>query len=171
MTLSEKINLALAISSFILALISVGTVILALHQNNKMLESSTRPYVAVKYDVIIYPGEVARYIVVKNYGQSSAKISTIKCEGTIARDLRDRLSMLEGTSIAPGQHISYYVGDSNPGTPEHITVTCTYTTIGGKKKSYTEETPLVLVAGARVKRSQKPAAASFALQEIAEKLL
>ena len=47
MTTEEIINLILCILSFLLAAISVVTVILTLKQNNKMLEASVRPYVVV----------------------------------------------------------------------------------------------------------------------------
>ena len=47
MTTSEIINLILCILSFVLAAISVITVVITLKQNNKMLEANVRPYVVV----------------------------------------------------------------------------------------------------------------------------
>ena len=52
MDLSVKVNLALAIGSFVLAAVSVITVIITLLQNNKMLKESTRPYITIYIDSI-----------------------------------------------------------------------------------------------------------------------
>ena len=43
MDLATKVNIALCILSFILAAISVVTVVITLRQNNKMISESTRP--------------------------------------------------------------------------------------------------------------------------------
>lgn len=47
MTVSDWINLSLSILSFILAVISVVTVVITLRQNHKMIEESNRPYITV----------------------------------------------------------------------------------------------------------------------------
>ncbi len=41
---------SITVLSFILAVISVITVIIAIWQNNRMLEASTRPYVSIYFD-------------------------------------------------------------------------------------------------------------------------
>ena len=50
MEASDWINMSLSILSFILAAISVITVVLTLRQNNKMIEESSRPYISVYGD-------------------------------------------------------------------------------------------------------------------------
>ena len=50
MDLSTKVNIALCVLSFVLAFISVVTVVLTLIQNNKMIENSTRPYICIYFD-------------------------------------------------------------------------------------------------------------------------
>lgn len=65
MTVSDMINLGLAIASFLLATISIVTVIITLLQNKKMIENSTRPYITVMYETITRPAELCRYIVLK----------------------------------------------------------------------------------------------------------
>ena len=50
MTVSDWINLSLSILSFILAVISVVTVVITLRQNHKMIEESNRPYITVYGD-------------------------------------------------------------------------------------------------------------------------
>ena len=67
MTIGDWINVVLCILSFILAGISVVTVVITLKQNNKMIESSTRAYIAVSGQSInVQSGEFL--LVVKNYG-------------------------------------------------------------------------------------------------------
>ena len=46
MDLATKVNIILCILSFILALISIITVIITLRQNQQMLENSSRPMCA-----------------------------------------------------------------------------------------------------------------------------
>lgn len=47
MDLSTKVNIVLSVLSFILAVISIVTVVITLRQNNKMIENSSRPYVFI----------------------------------------------------------------------------------------------------------------------------
>ena len=108
LTPSDIINVVLCILSFILAAISVITVVVTLRQNSKMIESSTRPY------LVIY-GQVANfqnpsfYLVLKNFGQSAATIHYLNCD----QDLKDYayhtertpLGCLEGVLVAPQQKI------------------------------------------------------------------
>lgn len=47
MDLSTKVNIVLSVLSFILAVISIVTVVITLRQNNKMIENSSRPYVCI----------------------------------------------------------------------------------------------------------------------------
>ena len=71
MDLSTKVNIVLSVLSFILAVISIVTVVITLRQNNKMIENSSRPYVCIYFDYI-QCGEPTGYFVVKNFGASSA---------------------------------------------------------------------------------------------------
>ena len=45
MDVSTIVNIILCVLSFILAAISVVTVVITLRQNNKMIEESTRPFI------------------------------------------------------------------------------------------------------------------------------
>lgn len=51
MTTSDCVNLSLAKLSFILAVISVVTVVITLRQNKKMIESNSRPYITIYGDM------------------------------------------------------------------------------------------------------------------------
>ena len=109
MTLSDKINLTLAIASFLLAAVSVVTVVITLRQNSKMLELSSRPYLAL-YGAVTGFDATIFYLVLRNFGQSAAHIVSFssnvdlsKCN--IASNLPVPFSHIVGHTIAPGQAI------------------------------------------------------------------
>ena len=66
MDLSVKVNLALAIGSFVLAAVSVITVIITLLQNNKMLKESTRPYITIYIDSITICEQTSFFVLKKD---------------------------------------------------------------------------------------------------------
>lgn len=106
MSLSDYINLSLSVLSLLLAIISVITVILTLKQNSKMIESATRAYISV-YGDSINNNSIKFYIVIKNFGQSSAKITSFECDTDLVlfSFKNDRIPFLhmQGTSMAPNQ--------------------------------------------------------------------
>ena len=74
MDVSTIVNIILCVLSFILAVISVVTVVITLRQNNRMIEESTRPFISVYTDEI-NAGDPFFYLVVKNFGKSTAYIT------------------------------------------------------------------------------------------------
>lgn len=108
MSISDKINLCLCILSFILAVISVVTVVITLKQNNKMIENSTRPYIGV-YSQKTDFGSLKYFLVLKNFGTSQAVITDFKCNIDLSKyTLFYNISPFEhiiGTSIFPQQSI------------------------------------------------------------------
>lgn len=168
MQVSDWINVVLCILSFLLALISVVTVLITLRQNHRMIENATRPYVSAKYETVAFPDGTERYIVVKNYGQTSAQILEMNCSGSAEQSHMDRVNKLNGFTLAPGQLIIYYFGKASPNAPEIITLFCRYRSIEGKE--YQEKLTLQLSVGSRSRRCQDEAAIPFALQEITERL-
>lgn len=108
MTTSEIINIILCILSFLLAAISVVTVVITIRQNNRMIESSTRPYVVVTSQITNFQNP-AFYLVLKNFGQSGATIDSLECDIDLAKcsynDKYIPLSNLNNTFIAPQQSI------------------------------------------------------------------
>lgn len=108
MDLATKINIVLCILSFILAFISIVTVVVTLRQNNKMIENSTRPYICIYFD-FTQCGEPTGYFVVKNFGTSAAFIDSLTYNNVIKehpKTLADICAIfdgLSGNSIAPGQ--------------------------------------------------------------------
>lgn len=73
------VNTVLCILSFILAVISVVTVVLTLKQNNRMIEESTRPCISVYTDEI-NTGNPFFYLIVKNFGKSPAYITKFESD-------------------------------------------------------------------------------------------
>lgn len=107
MEVSDWINMSLSILSFILAAISVITVVLTLRQNNKMIEESSRPYISVYGDETNFSSPQF-YIVVKNFGKTGAIIKDFSCD----IDLKQYSYQPEwepfqdiiGTMLAPNQN-------------------------------------------------------------------
>ena len=100
MDLSTKVNIVLSVLSFILAAISIVTVVITLRQNNKMIENSSRPYVCVYFDYM-QCGEPTGYFVVKNFGASSAFIDSLTYNDVIQnhpKSLADISTIFDGLS-------------------------------------------------------------------------
>ena len=105
---SDKINIALCILSFVLAAISVITVIITLRQNSKMIENSTRPYITI-YGKKVNFGILKYYLIVKNFGSSGATITNFTSETDLSKyaDLYNPavFKHIIGTHLAPQQSI------------------------------------------------------------------
>lgn len=172
MTVSDMINLGLAIASFLLATISIVTVIITLLQNKKMIENSTRPYITVMYETITRPAELCRYIVLKNFGQTAAKITAMECTGDTNEAFLTQFENVEGLTLAPSQRLLYFYG--GPNTESVDVVSFKYSYQAGRK-IYHEDVTLQLIAGASVRRSGRTTpdttSAAYALQEIVERMI
>lgn len=106
MDLSDKINLALSISSFLLAALSIVFVVITLRQNSKMIENSTRPYIAI-YGTYTNFETPTYHLVIKNFGTSGARIENFHVSENIldyspAKELKP-FSTLKGAFFAPNQ--------------------------------------------------------------------
>lgn len=107
MDTSTIVNIILCVLSFILAAISVVTVVITLRQNNKMIEESTRPVISVYTDEI-NAGNPFFYLIVKNFGKSPAYITKFEYDFDFKgcykiRNDRDYLEGLNNAVLAPGQ--------------------------------------------------------------------
>lgn len=109
MNISDCINVVLCILSFILAVISVITVVVTLRQNHKMIQNSTRPYVVANAQVTNFQNP-AFYLVIKNFGNSGAiikeMVSDIDLRLVSYREEHTPFSNFDGTFIAPGQAVT-----------------------------------------------------------------
>ncbi|MGN0298902.1 MAG: hypothetical protein ACI4C1_06975 [Lachnospiraceae bacterium] len=107
MDIATKINIALCILSFVLAAISVVTVVITLRQNSKMIEESSRAIISI-YGESINPGAPMFYIVIKNFGHSLAVITKFHSDFDFSdcygfKTDRNFINDLNNSSIAPGQ--------------------------------------------------------------------
>lgn len=170
MTLSDWITLSFSLFSLALTVVSIIGVYFTLKQNREMIENATRPYIIVSYEtMLLTPKEVSRYIMVKNYGHSSAVILHMDCTGIDNPILLKQIQKLKGTTLAPGQRRLYYVGgQDNISSSEAADFSFSYK---WGKNIYTENTTIRLVSGAQVSRHPNPSVMELTLQEIAERML
>ena len=109
MLLSDWINVALCILSFLLAAISVITVVVTLRQNQLMIENATRPY--VKIYVAVTSFHVTQFhLVLRNSGQSSALITDFSSSIDLSNLVFDEklpvpFEHIVGHTLDPGQSL------------------------------------------------------------------
>ena len=137
MIIGDWINVVLCVLSFVLAAISVVTVVITLRQNNKMIESSTRAYIAVSGQSInVQSSEFL--LVVKNYGNSSAIIENITFDIPLkpymyALDI-EPFSAVTNATLCPNQNIVCNLNPVKMGEDNITIIHCTVTyTSNGKK--------------------------------------
>ena len=120
LTASDIINLLGIAASLTASVVAIIISILALRQNSKMIEDSTRP------NIQIYPVYLDHifYIVIRNFGNSEAIIDELKCyhkfnEAEYFNDPNnDDFAKLNGSSFCPGYSLrcplaSYAVEDAD----------------------------------------------------------
>lgn len=170
------VNVILCVLSFILAVISVITVVITLRQNHKMIDNSTRPYVTVYSSVTNCDG-IRYYLCVKNFGQSGAVITEFNCNCDLSQysyhDGKTPFEHLSNTFIAPGQsflcnidHLKFF---KNPPT---LTFTVKYK---ADSKKYMDtfiinpEADSDLIHTRSCSKNQELASISYTLQELVER--
>ena len=106
MTFSDKIELACIVITAITAVVAVIISIFTLRQNSRMIEDANRPYISI-YGLSTYMGFRQYYIIIKNFGQSSACIDSLTYDFDIAKISKhnacDPFSCIDGVTIVPGQ--------------------------------------------------------------------
>ena len=104
MDVSTIVNIILCVLSFILAAISVVTVVITLRQNNKMIEESTRPFISVYTDEI-NAGNPFFYLVIKNFGKSTAYITNLSMTLTSMDAIKsEMIEIICSNLIMPSWH-------------------------------------------------------------------
>lgn len=171
------VNIILCVLSFVLAALSVVTVVITLRQNNKMIEESTRPVIAVYTDEI-NAGTPIFYLVIKNFGKSPAHITKFEYDFDFrgcykVQNDRDYLKLLNNSVLAPGQSricmLDYHKID------KEVTFSLVYRS--GSGKVYFEKFTIDLKAGVSMLRSKVSTKGeelntiSYTLQEMLQKNL
>ena len=177
MTVSDWINLSLSILSFILAVISVVTVVITLRQNHKMIEESNRPYITVYGDETNFSSPQF-YLIIKNFGKTGAIIESLDCDIDLSKYSYQTgitpFQNIVGTLIAPNQNFVCNIDNMQLGADnvDVINFTIKYTANG---KVYCEKYPVnysALKKNITTKVSTKDKelkAISYALQEMVQK--
>lgn len=174
-------NVVLSVLSFLLAAIAVVVSMLTLKQNNRMIESSTRPYIGITGEYVNYG--VSQYkVFLKNYGNSAAYIESmtfgIDLQGYLpGRPERIPFDGILGVSILPGQTIACLLdGEAiRCSNMEDISVSVVYKS--SEEKQYRDNfiVPIELyqsVTSGRVLNNADPIKTiAFTLQAIADKSL
>lgn len=144
MSVSDWINLSLAILSFILAAISVVTVVITLRQNHKMIEESNRPYISIYGDETNFSSPQF-YIVLKNFGKTGAIIKSLECDIDLSKYSYQTgivpFQHIIGTLLAPNQNFICNIDNKKLGEDdiEIINFSITYSANG---KTYKENYPV-----------------------------
>lgn len=109
MSISDKIQLALLITTIFIGIFSIVISIFTLRSSNKMIEESTRPYLCI-YLQAINSGTLHFYVIIKNFGSSGAKITKFIPEFDLeklkALDKQKKpFDKIQGTFLAPNQKL------------------------------------------------------------------
>ena len=108
MIISDKIELACIVITAITSVAAIIISVFTLRQNSKMIEDSSRPYIGI-YLSSTYIRNVSVYLIVKNYGQSSAFIESFTYDFDLANcsshNIPDRepFQNIENATLMPGQ--------------------------------------------------------------------
>ncbi|WKY45972.1 hypothetical protein Q5O14_07720 [Eubacteriaceae bacterium ES2] len=163
--------------SSLIALIAVAISIATLQQNRNMIEESTRPYIAVYVTDIDFTTQV-RYLIVKNFGQTGAKIISFKTSPdllniTLNPGVRP-FGKIENSFLSPNQyHLCAIDFDKCREFPD-VTVEIAYES---KHSSYSDKYTLNLIsesdnlANKHTKEGNELKYISNALQNLVERQL
>lgn len=79
MTTSDIIQIIAIVASVITSIISIGIAIATLRQTNKITKDANRPDIAIYFQCTQSGSLQNRYLVIKNFGKTSATIKNITC--------------------------------------------------------------------------------------------
>ncbi|MDZ4991906.1 hypothetical protein [Clostridium perfringens] len=101
---SDIIQLVTLLVTTITAITSIIISVKALKQTSKSIEDANRPYIVIYHDFIQVQSSRSNYLIIKNFGKSSAIIDSITYSNT---DFYENKTLpfenLKKCSIAPGQ--------------------------------------------------------------------
>lgn len=175
---SDLVQMAGILVSLLTGLIAIFISVVTLRQNNRMIENSSRPYVAI-YTGITNFQSPSYYIIVKNFGQSGAYITEFFCDYDLSQYSYNEnhvpFSHMSGTFLAPGQTFSCNIDPLKLFEDVHpLTFNVKYQ-FG--EKTYKDTFILNVEADADIvhtracSTNKELSIISYALQDIAEKML
>lgn len=179
MSTYEIIQIAGIIISAFTSIVAIVISVKTLCQNSKMIEESTRPYITV-YTNTTYFGEPTLYLVIKNFGSTSATISNFYCDTNLEEysylETIKPFSDINGLNLAPNQKISYPIKTRNESNEliKNIKISFDYS---DKFKVYSENKVINLSeyynsADLRIYNENEPfKSVAYSIEDISEKML
>lgn len=173
---SDIVQILGIIASFLTAIVAIIISLVTLRQNSKMLEESSRAVISV-YSQSINTGTPMLFLVVKNFGNSTATISKFDYDFDFTdcycfRSNRDYLKDLVGSTLAPKQSRICLIDYKKINNP--VTFTLEYQS---GRKTYCEAFTIDLKAGVDLPtpktatKDKELKTISYALQEMLQKNL
>ena len=100
-----RVNIISVIMTVIISVISIIIAILTLRQNSKVIKEANRPSLIISLETISI-SSMRKYLVLKNFGNTPAKIESIECSVDINSILYINLfEKMTNCTIAPNQSI------------------------------------------------------------------
>lgn len=178
LTPTDIIEIIGIITSLITSIVAIVISVKTLKQNSEMIEESTRPYISM-YIGTTYFSSTTMYLIMKNYGSSSAIITDFSCTYDLSQLAYDGKSVpfahIVGSNLCPGESLQFPINARD--LPDDVTKMDIKITYKSGSNMYTENTVInfashfdMLHLRANTKE-QHLKEISFALQDIAEKML
>lgn len=126
LSISDIIQLIGILASLLTSIIAIIISIVTVRQNSKILEEANRPVISV-YGQSINPGVPMFYLVVKNFGNSSAYMTKFKSNFDFSncykfKSSRNYIEDFEKCVIAPGQSRICAIDYKKIDTPIHFSL-------------------------------------------------
>lgn len=124
MQTSDYIQIIAIIVSSLTAIVSIIIAILTLKQTNKITRESTRACIGITLEPVTILGNTNVYLVIKNYGNTLAKITSIVCScDTSSFAFVKNFNDFIGYSLAPQQSIKTFCKFPDNFSPFSINIT------------------------------------------------
>lgn len=148
LTPSNIIEIIGIIVSLCTSLFAITISVKTLKQNSQMIEDSTRPYIGI-YGGGIYVKSPDYYIVLKNFGQSSATIKSFSYDFDLAKCIdadsdHEPFEKIENSTLVPGQ--SFQAAINLPKTIAQTTEINFHVVYSSNTHQYEDDICLNLVA-------------------------
>ena len=172
--ISDWINVAAVIVALFVGVISIIIALFTLRQNSKMIEESTRPYIAL-YSDYTYFQNAQYYVILKNFGNTGEVITKFESSYDLGKLVYfgKPFEHIVGTFVAPNQSFKVVLSlASFQNAPKSIDFEIEYKT---SCKTYVESITLninatteILLSRANTKDKELQII-SYALQDLCEK--
>lgn len=116
LTTSDIIQLIGIIATSVTSILAIIISVVSLRQNSKMIEESSRPYISAYISSTQF-GTPIMYIVLKNFGNTSATISDFESDVNLSEYTYNLnavpFSKINGLTLSPHQKIAYPIRPRN----------------------------------------------------------